>query len=315
MKKSKCWAFIALLAFTGCNQSESEIEVTTDDIVHPVEFSLLLSEEILPFPGTRSMPPLDIPEPKAETKGDEEKKKLCDLCTTIEYIVYKKNQNSHIRKKSYTLQENNLDFGIISDNLPEGEYEVILIAHNTAPGELKGNIMSFNKVSDSFHLAFPLTVTSGQQYKENVTLFRIVSKVEFVSKDNVADNAKNFTMEAERYPDQLNIRTGDGVVSQENAITFTYNFQPEDIGKTGFIHDFFTFVPDQSATMDVTLISTDDNDAITRERKIEDITPIRNRVIRYTGYIYTYSPSDDEFTIIIDEDGKWGEPVDNELED
>ncbi len=315
MKKSKCWAFIALLVFISCNQSESEIEVTTDEITHPVQFSLLLSEEILPFPGTRSMPPLDVPEPKVETRGDNDPKKLCDLCTTIEYIVFKKNQSSPIRQKSFTQEENNLDFGVISDNLPEGEYEVILIAHNAPPGELENDIISFNKVSDTFHLAFPLNVTSGQQHKENITLFRIVSKIEFVAKDNVPDNAKTFAMKAERYPDQLNIRTGHGIVSQEEAITFTYTFKSEDIGKAGFTHDFFTFVPDLSATMDVTLTSTDDNDAITRERKIEDITPLRNRVIRYTGYLYTYSPSDDEFTIIIDEDGEWGEPVDNELED
>ena len=53
-----------------------------------------------------------------------------------------------------------------------------------------------------------------------------------------------------------------------------------------------------------------------RKRTVTGITPIANKIIRYTGILYT-PPKPDEtentFNLIIGNNGKWDELEDNEL--
>jgi hypothetical protein len=53
-----------------------------------------------------------------------------------------------------------------------------------------------------------------------------------------------------------------------------------------------------------------------RRRIVSDILPIANKVIRYTGILYT-PPKPDEsentFNLIIDNNGEWSEPEEKEL--
>lgn len=314
MKKNLFVALAILSFLIGCNTSGDEI-IDTDDDLKPVRFSLALNEEILPFPTTRAMPPVDMPDPIAVTKGDEEKG-IGDLCKTIEYIVFKESSNTAFRHQSFTLDNFDMDeFGIISDHLPAGKYKIFFLGHNCSPATLSGKIISFDKVCDTFYYPLEMTVNTEGGHEENIMLYRIVSKIEFVAKDRVPAHAEIFTMEVGGYPHGLDLFTGKGVGTNEETVSFSYTFTDEDYNKTDMTHSFFTFVPEQS-DLDVTLKTIDIEDNMLRERAIADITPIANRIIRYTGLLYTIpSPSDDKFILHIEENGKWEEAVENDLQD
>ena len=54
---------------------------------------------------------------------------------------------------------------------------------------------------------------------------------------------------------------------------------------------------------------------VTREREVNDILPLINHIIRYTGILYTPKESDDTFTLDILNGGKWDSPIDKDLKD
>lgn len=314
MKAPKSLIWMSLLALLSCEPSEQEPVNPLDEELHPVTLSLQLKEEVVYFSGTKSIPPLDVPEPKAATRGEEnESPTLKDLCCAIEYVVYKDGEDTPLKTETFTNED--LDFGIISDQLPRGVYKFVLVAHNKiATAQTSKTQMLFDEVSDTFYESFELEIEPGENNQENIILYRIVSKIEFISTDIVPDNAKEFTIQPDQYSFILDLFTGDGILSEDAPPLFTYPLD-EYIGETGLTHSFFTFVPKEDYIFNVELKAIDIENEVLRTRTVENVEPIINRIIRYTGRLYNPSHSDDEFTITIDDDGKWGEPVENDLGD
>ncbi len=305
MKLKNGMVWMSILALFSCNSSEQEV-VTSQEEMFPIKFSLFLKEEILSFPETRGIPPLDISEPIATPKDPLE-----ELCSTIEYIVFKDGESTPYRNITFSRED--LDFGTISDQLPRGEYEFILIAHNSSSMERSGNHLIFDRVTDTFHYAFYLEIAPGDQIEETITLYRIVSKIEFVSTDIVPEDAKEFTIQLNKYPCLLDLSTGHGVIPEENSPLFTYPLT-EHVGSTDLTHAFFTFVPEGGTFLTANLKAVSTEDFILRERTVGNIQPLVNKIIRYKGRLYNPSHSDDEFTIILDENGNWDEIIENVLD-
>ena len=87
MKKKELCAVACLFWLAGCSDPASdEIEIVKN--LFPVQFSVQLQKEVLPFSSTRSMPPNTVPEPTVPD-GDNPDKELKELCSAIEYLVYK----------------------------------------------------------------------------------------------------------------------------------------------------------------------------------------------------------------------------------
>ena len=88
-----------------------------------------------------------------------------------------------------------------------------------------------------------------------------------------------------------------------------------DIGKTNFSHSFFTFIPAPEFMLKAHLSAKNQINEVTREREVNDILPLINHIIRYTGILYTPKESDDTFTLDILNGGKWDSPIDKDLKD
>lgn len=307
MKLLSAMVWMSILALFSCNSSEQDSQEET----FPIKFSLLLKEEILSFPETRGIPPLDISEPVVDVEG-KDAGSLAELCATIEYIVFKEGENTPFRKVTFTREE--MDFGKISDQLPRGEYEFILVAHNASSLEISGNHLIFDRVTDTFHYAFYLEIVPGDRIEETITLYRIVSKIEFVATDLVPEDAKELTIQLSKYPRALDLSTGCGVVPEGDTPFFTYPLAGH-IGKTDITHAFFTFVPEGETFFTANLNTRNTEGGILHERTVEKIQPIVNKIIRYKGRLYNPSGSDEKFTVILDENGKWSETIEKELED
>jgi len=311
MKLKSCMVWMSILALLSCNSSEQEPE-TFQEEVFPLKFSLSLKEEILSFPETRGIPPLNIAEPIAVTRGDDIPKSLKEQCCIIEYIVFKDGGDVPYRNMTFTRED--IDFGVISDQLPRGEYEFIMVAHNSSSVEISDNHLVFDRLTDTFYNTFYLDIEPGNNHEESITLYRVVSKVEFVSTDIVPENAKEFTIQLDKYPCLLDMFTGHGVIPEEDPILFSYSLS-DHIGNTDITHAFFTFVPEEGASLIANLKAINTEDGILRERIVEDIQPVANKIIRYKGRLYNSSHSDDEFTITLDEDGEWSETIEKDLGD
>ena len=113
MKKKELCAVACLFWLAGCNDPASdEVEIVKN--LFPVQFSVQLQKEVLPFPSTRSMPSNAFPEPIVPDKENPDKE-LKDFCSTIEYLVYDKNDlEEPVKHHIYNVETDN-DFSIVYD--------------------------------------------------------------------------------------------------------------------------------------------------------------------------------------------------------
>ena len=64
MKKKELVAIACLLCFCCCNGTEKEVpNPDLQEELSPIQFTIDLQKEVLPFPVTKSIPELNIPEP------------------------------------------------------------------------------------------------------------------------------------------------------------------------------------------------------------------------------------------------------------
>lgn len=317
MKKKSTWAFALIACLTSCSPSETE-SIQPEETLYPVQFTLQLNSEILPFAQTKSIPSLDtFPEPSARN-GDNDDSTDEDtdaLYKQIEYIVYRigaDGEKSLLKNKSYTEANSEGDFGIIYDKLPAGIFEIAFITHSSATPSLSNGILTFNKISDTFWCTNEYEISSTNSTNETPTLSRIIGKIEFVSTDAVPAEQAQFSIHIQPFLFSLDVFTGKGSTTDESH-TITTQTTDEMIGQTGS-HQFYTFVPGSDTGLDITLTSSTADGETLRQRLIEDVMPLANRTIRYTGVLYT-NKDGDSFELSIDKDGNWDETDERELSD
>ena len=94
MKKNELVAIACLLCFCCCNGTEKEVpNPDLQEELSPIQFTIDLQKEVLPFPVTKSIPELNIPEPIPQNPDAEEDPSTPDidpdnLYNRIDYIVY-----------------------------------------------------------------------------------------------------------------------------------------------------------------------------------------------------------------------------------
>lgn len=309
----KIYTIATLLLMFGCAENELPVPEKSKTLI-PLQFEIEPERSEMPFSRTKSMPALNIPEPIAHNKGEQQPEPAeGELYNTIDYVVYKRgNSNELIKKRQFKLGDP--DFNIIYDSLPEGNYNICFLAHSDRSISISGQSAQFSKVSDAFHLALQQDVKAGERIVKDINLKRIVSKIEFVSNDAVSEQMKEFSINVENYQDKIDLISGLGI-SNGKSFTSSYIFKPSEVGKRGMSHSFMTFVPANSSKLTASITAKDKLGAIRRSWKVDDLTPIANKTIRYTGILYTPKVSDDTFTIDIINSGAWDSAVENQLKE
>lgn len=93
MKKNELVAIACLLCFCCCNGTEKEVpNPDLQEELSPIQFTIDLQKEVLPFPVTKSIPELNIPDIIGKTKStvfqNKKYKKNHGVLNTI-YIIHK----------------------------------------------------------------------------------------------------------------------------------------------------------------------------------------------------------------------------------
>lgn len=311
MKIHTQWFVVGWVFLSGCMATETTDPGAGSEKI-PVQFNLGLKTEVLPFPTLRSIPDFGIPEPEAphgepDTPPDgDEGSDLSDICTRVEYLVYRAGEaDKPFKCKQFNLADADTDFGIVYDSLPAGPYRFVFIAHSSAESELAEQMLQVDEVSDTFYAAQEREIRlSGEGEATDIALRRTVCRIECVSTEPVPADLKDFEIRIERYPASLH--TGNGLGAKASDIqAFLHAFTAEEAGKLSFTHAFYTFIPPDKGTIDLCLTARNRDGKVVRERKITGVTPLANRIIRYSGRLYTPSASDDTFRLDVYEGGKW----------
>lgn len=296
MKKELFLLHAAFVCAIGCTAPLDE--VISPELV-PLSFSTDLHKDVMPFGKTRTISgELDsgtIPE-NAETHTD------------LAYFVFPETGEKALKYRQYKNTEE--DFGVIYDTLAVGTYRIAFLAHSSPKMTFTQSGQAyFTKMSDSFYSLQTITVSAGKESHHDITLNRVVCRIEFVATDNIPSSLKQFNTEISNYATGINVLSGKGIVSSE-AYTLSYRFLPEDAEKPNTSFTFYSFIPETAQTTNVTLNAIKKDESISRSQQIE-ITPVRNKIIRYTGKLYTFTEANDRFEVSVD--NQWEDPIENIL--
>lgn len=307
------FAFMAVIG-TSCGSDDKEFPNPEPEQTRlvPIRFKIDLDQEVLPYPKTKAMPSLDIGEPtpanKSESSGTDSP---ADYFEYIDYVVYQVGKSVPYKTSRFTCgnEETNGTDANIQDELLPGEYNICFLAHSDEKATIDQETAVFDRVDDTFHHYVTLDIKEGSAVEQTYTLKRIISNIEFVAKDVVVDSLSHFQINAEGYRKAIDVKTG---FATGTATTYEQKdyFQLKDVGKS-LTHSFYTFIlPTESDKLKINLTTLDKKNGITRKREGIEVTPKRNKIVRFTGVLYTPKVSDDHFNIEIEKD--WDSTIEDE---
>lgn len=322
MKPHLLWLIVLWTGMAGCVKTEM-MDSSGNSPAIPIQFTLGFRTEVLPFPTFKSMPDIPFPEPALPDGNPdipppdaEDNQDLSDLCTRLDYLVYSGEEpDIPLKHKQFYANDTDMDFGIVYDSLPAGDYRFVFIAHSSQETEFADGVARFDEVSDTFFACEQRAVsTTGESQTADISLRRPVCRIEFVSTDPVPPGLEAFEIRVGQYPEGLHFASGYGTAATVTQ-AFLHSFTAEETGKPTFTHLFYTFIPPDKGSLDLELTATDREGKITRRRQLTDVVPLPNRIIRYSGRLYTPAESDDTFRLEVYEGGKWESTDEVELPD
>ena len=309
MKQMIFMASAMLLLLSACYSSEEMEERNLSSNVK-VQFHIQPIAEISNFPSTKSIPDGTPAEP-GYTKGGGEGQETnpvdnSTLFSHIEFFVYSE-ASELLHSESYSKAGGDDDFGAyINTSLAPGTYTACILAHSDNSVTKEGNVVSFTKIGDSYYAKVNFTISpNDENFSKDVTLNRIVAKVEFVSTDYVPSYISGFQIDVAGQYHKFNMLNG---AAESATTTLTLNPTIESAHHvTTFrgTHEFFTFVPSsENAKVTTAVLKSLKEGTSVRTREIKDIPIYVNRITRYTGTLYTPGEIGAQFELTVNSD--WG---------
>lgn len=206
-------------------------------------------------------------------------------CTRIELAVFKGDRRVAIVRQD----KGDKVFGQVSLSLDEGEYTVVVIAHNgegtatvTSPNEIK---FKDNKVTDTFYYCGDITVDSDSSY--DLTLKRAVAMVRFVAEDKVPAGVSSMRFYYTGGSSTFDAVNGCGCVNSRQT---EIRDVPAAAHTASSHYDIYTFPHSDDRPLNITVTALNASGGIVDERKFEDVKVERNQITRYSGIFFGESP-------------------------
>lgn len=222
------------------------------------------------------------------------KQDLKDVCTSLCFAVYDQSDKK-IAYKNQSASDSN--FGQVGLELSPGTYQIVAVAHSSSenPSMASPEAIHFtNKTGYSDTFYYYGTVSIGNEVTTvDVTLSRVVSLFQLVTKDVIPNDVKSINVYYEGGSGQLNAKTGygNGVKSKQSSL---FNFTENEVGKP-FTFNVYTIPNGETASLKVviTAFTKENGEGLMLEDYgaiIEEVPIVRNKVTRYTGYLFSDPP-------------------------
>ncbi|MBP5375965.1 MAG: FimB/Mfa2 family fimbrial subunit [Bacteroidaceae bacterium] len=230
-----------------------------------------------------------------------------DVCTRVNFGIYDTN-GTRLKQTNQKLGDE--DFGTASFQLPEGTYQLVVVAHSsngnptmTDPAKIqfsniteKGNGTGY---SDTFLYNTMIKIGSEPQTM-SLTLHRIVALCRFVIEDKIPEGVAKLRFQYKGGSGHFNASTGLGVTKS----TQTIFFPADDSSQKQF--DLYTFLHDTEGSIHLLVTAYDAADNLICEREF-DIPLQQNRITWFSGTFFTGKTpvASQQFTSTLSIDEKW----------
>ena len=204
---------------------------------------------------------------------------IADICSRLNLAVF---DGKGTKVKIVNQMLDTAD-GTVSFKLAEGDYQLVVIAHN---GEGNATISSTakvtfpsNKVTDTFFYYGDFLVSAERQTYE-LTLTRAVSMFRMVLTDgSMPSNVSKFKFYYLGGSSTFSPAEGVGCVNSKQT-----ELRPVS---TDGIFEIYTFPHTEKDTLTkVTVTALDENDVVQKEQVFENVPVVRNQITEYAGKFF-----------------------------
>lgn len=218
-------------------------------------------------------------EKELATSRSGEQHSLSEICSRITFAIFENGE----KLESITQTTDDKDFGNVGFNLDEGEYQLVVIAHNgkgncnmTSPDKVK---FANNKVTDTFYYYGTFEVTE-EGTNLQIPLERAVAMFNLHINDEIPQNAKTIKFYYTGGSSTLDATTGYGCVNSKQTETLTLSTTTQD-------YHVFTFPHEEEKKLKFTISVLDASGKTIESKIIDNVVVRRNYITTYKGNLFT----------------------------
>lgn len=205
-----------------------------------------------------------------------------EVCTHLNFAVYNQD-GSRLKQINQKIGDN--DFGSASFELPEGDYQLVALAHssNTNPTMTNPAKIQFSNsqgYSETF-LHYTTIAIGSEPQNLTLSLRRIVALCRFVINDDIPEGVVRLEFTYKGGSGHFDAKTGLGVTNSTQVAKF--DVQP---GKTQTQYDLYTFLHNVEGTIHLKVAAYDVADVPQYEREF-DIPMEQNKITWFAGDFFT----------------------------
>lgn len=240
---------------------------------------------------------------------------LCDIVSTksslnsikvLHYYFINTTSGDCIEK---TQKSTDLNFGNLTETLKIGTYDCVIIGHSSDDYEIDKNNIAFPKVTETFRGIESFEVERGDNLNINITLDRVNSRIEIISKEKLPKEAKSIMLQLTNVSNNLDFLQAKSDTPE--AIGRIFDLREADIGKENLTFAINCFPCDDKESI-LTITTTDKNDEVLRLIQTESFQLKQNTISRFSGYLFLVFGTPG---VGIDLNQDWEEIIENELPD
>lgn len=222
------------------------------------------------------------------------------VCTRINMVVFQ----GDTKVKTINQTIDNDDFGKLSFVLPQGEYEVVIIAHSgNGAATITSEKVTFpnNKVTDTFYTYLKLTVEESAEY--TLQLKRAVAMFRLNIEDVIPDKVKQMKFYYTGGSSTFNAKTGYGCVNSKQTELRDVNDIIRSTNPASF--EVYTFPHAEKGELKMTVSALNASSEIIVEKIFEKVPVAINQITQYAGHFFSSSPDDGTIEFVLHTDNSW----------
>lgn len=215
---------------------------------------------------------------------DPTRSSASDAFTRLTFCLF--SQENIIQEVKQISTEN--VFGKVDFFIPYGEYQLIIIGHNSTSDAIitSPTQVSFidDRITDTFHYYESMTVDKNTPEELNITLKRSGAKFELIATDAIPSNAKELCFTITGAGKTLNAITG---MSAETAMQEKFISIPSSYLNTkNNTFMFYTFLPEDEVNIQIQAVAINTDDEVIQNETFTNVPMKRNRITRYKGEFF-----------------------------
>lgn len=221
---------------------------------------------------------------------------IADYCSRLCFVLYQDGE----QQKKILQKSGDSNYGQISIRLNSGTYQLLVLGHScdgnptlTSPESIK--FTNTTGYSDTFYYYDDLVV-GDEGGSHSVVLQRATSMLRVIITDEIPSNVSRIRLYYTGESGVFNAVEGWGGSTNSKQHIFY-----DVAGKQAPLElEAYTFLRNETGTLDVTLTAYDSNDTVIAEKELDDV-PMKNcMVTEYSGPLFSASTSDTSFSFIAD---------------